>query len=517
MEAAAARLQDAECWLKPAVITDEMVVVDREQFQLLPATIAIGRAYIAQAYGNIPDTVKYTSRVLELAPEGEQRRRTQAALMLGITHWASGNLEAADRVFADYTLRLRAAGNLPDAISTSMVLAEIRLTLGRLREAIETGEQCLQFVRDQGEPVPLETADLHQELSELYLEQGSLEMAAHHLQIAKELGEKASLPVLRYRLCLAQARFNRAQADLAGALAMLDEAAHLYIRSPLPDFRPIAALKARLWLAQGRLTQALEWAHERGLLPDDDLSYLREFEHITFARILIAHYQNDRLSGDIHTAVRLLDRLLNAAKESRRMGSVIEISIVQAVAHQAQGNASAALAALDRALTLAEPEGYVRVFVDEGKQLQLLMADSKVQIEKQKRGEDRKLIGYEDKLLAAFPQPVTPQSETPALHPPSAPPPHSGGQGEAQRGASVKNQPHLHCAQAQVSAMLDPLSPRELEVLRLIEQGLSNQEIADRLCLALSTVKGHTRLIFDKLQVQRRTEAIARARELGLL
>ena len=495
MEAAAVRFQDAERWLEPAATTDEMVVVDREQFKLLPATIAIGRAYIAQTLGNIPDTVKYASRVLELVPEGEHRRRRQSALMLGMTHWASGNLEAADRVFADYTLKLRASGNLPDAISTSMVLAEIRLALGRLREAIGTVESCLKFVMDQGEPIPLDTADLHRELSELSLEQGNLEAATHHLQLTNELGEKAGSPILRYRLCLAQARFNQAQADPAGALAMLDEAARLYIRSPLPDFCPIAAMKARIWVAQGRLTKALEWAHERGLPSDNALSYLREFEHITFARILITHYQNDRLSSDIHAATRLLDRLLQAAEEGRRMGSVIEILILQARAHQAQGNTSAALAALDRALTLAEPEGYVRVFVDEGEAMRLLIADCRLRIEKQGQREGQKLIEYMDKLLAACARPtVVQQSTTPALH-------------QAQRGASVRNQQ---------SEMLEPLSERELDVLRLLKTELSGPEIAEELMVSLSTLRTHTQNIYAKLGVNNRRAAVRRAEALNL-
>jgi len=477
MEAAAARFQDAEHWLEPAATTDEMVVVDREQFTLLPATIAIGRAYIAQAFGNIPDTVRYASRVLELVPEGEHRRRSQAALMLGMTHWASGNLPAAEQVFADYTLRLRAAGNLPDAISTSMVLAEIRLALGRLREAIGAVESCLKFGMDQGEPVPLDTADLHRELSELYLEQGNLEAAAHHLQIAKELGDKAGLPILRYRLCLAQARFNQAQADVDGALVMLDEAARLYIRSPLPDFCPIAAMKARLWVAHGQLIKALEWTRAQGLAPDDELSYLHEFEHITLARILIAHDQNDRLSGDIHAALRLLERLLRAAEESCRIGSVIEISIVQALAYQAQGNTSAALTALDRALTLAEPEGYVRIFVAEGESMRWFL-------EKQAHGEGHTPIGYVDKLLAAFVQPATILQST-------------------------VRQPQ--------STLIEPLSERELEVLQYIAEGLTNREIADRLYLSLFTVKAHARSIYDKLATHSRTQAVARARELGIL
>ena len=163
---------------------------------------------------------------------------------------------------------------------------------------------------------------------------------------------------------------------------------------------------------------------------------------------------------------------------------MIEILIAQTLAHRAQGDTPAALAALDRALILAEPEGYVRIFVDEGEALRLLIVDFRVLIEKQGQREGQRLIGYADKLLAAFKQPtVVPQSKI----------------------------------QNPKSEILEPLSPRELEVLRLIAQGFSNQEIADRLFLALSTVKGHTRIIFDKLQVQRRTEAVARARELGLL
>ncbi len=211
------------------------------------------------------------------------------------------------------------------------------------------------------------------ELSELYLEQGNLEAAAQHLQRSKELGEKAELPVWRYRWCIAQARLNETQGDLDGALALLDEAERLYIRTPLPDLRPISAMKARIWVAQGRLTKALEWVREQGLSADDDLSYLREFEHITLARILIAQYQNDRMDGSIHAAMRLLDRLLQAAEEGSRMGSVIEILVLQALAHQAQGNITPALAPLERALTLAEPEGYVRIFVDEGKPMAELL------------------------------------------------------------------------------------------------------------------------------------------------
>ncbi len=137
-----------------------------------------------------------------------------------------------------------------------------------------------------------------------YLEQGNLEAAAQHLQRSKELGEKAELPVWRYRWCIAQARLHETQGDLDGALVLLDEAERLYIRTPLPNMRPFSALKARIWVVQGRLIEAQEWVREQGLSPDDDLCYLREFEHITLARILIAQAQNDRIEDSIHAVMR---------------------------------------------------------------------------------------------------------------------------------------------------------------------------------------------------------------------
>ena len=131
-------------------------------------------------------------------------------------------------------------------------------------------------------------------LSELHCERNDLDAATQHLLRSKELGEHVGLPETRYRWYVAMARIEEAQGDLDGALDLLDEAERLYVESPDPDVRPVAALKARVWIAQGRLTEALGWARERGLSVDDDLSYLREFEHITLARVLIARYRSDR-------------------------------------------------------------------------------------------------------------------------------------------------------------------------------------------------------------------------------
>jgi LuxR family maltose regulon positive regulatory protein len=511
LEAAQARLKDAERWLEPAdnmkvrleTPSVEMVVADTEQFKSLPAAIAVGHAYIAQTLGNIPDTVRYASQALEF-PEADPFRHSQAAMLLGMTYWASGDLEAANRVFADYTMKLRTAGDIPDAISTTVVLADIRLALGRLHEAIRTIEQLLQFIMDQGEPISLDTADLHRGLSELYLEQGHLEAAAQHLQRSKELGEKAELPVWRYRWCTAQARLNETQGDLDGALALLDEAERLYIRTPLPNLLPISTMKARIWVAQGRLTKALEWVREQGLSPDDDLGYLREFEHITLTRILIVQYQNDRMDGSIHAVMRLLDRLLQAAEDGSRMGSVIEILVLKALAHQAQGNITLALAPLERALTLAEPEGYVRIFLDEGKP----MAELLTRIEA-KEGTLR-VKEYILKLLSAF--------ELHKENYPTGSAPVGKNRSSLLAKQAVSSQTLIEPEVRPAKDMLvEALSERELEVLRLLRTDLNGPEIARELIVSLSTVRTHTQNIFAKLGVNNRRAAVRRAEELDLL
>jgi LuxR family maltose regulon positive regulatory protein len=484
LEAAVARLQDAERWLdttadmseRPEATSAEMVVVDEEQFRILPASIATARAYLAQALGDVPGTVKYARRALDLSPEGDHLGRGPAAALLGLAQWASGDLEAAHRALTDAMAGFQMAGNIVFALSGTYALADIRVAQGRLNEAVSTYELSLQLATKQGEPVLRGTGDLYLGLSDLHREQGDLEAATQYLLKSEELGEQAALPDWPYRVCRVQARLKEAQGDLAGALDLLDEAERLYYRSPVPDVRPIAALKTRVWVAQGRLTKALGWVRERGLSVNDDLSYLHEFEHVTLTRVLIAEYKRDRADRVIFEAMGLLERLLKAADEGRRLGSVIEILVLQALAHEAQGNIPLAFVPLDRALALAEPEGYVRIFVDEGMPMAQLLSEAVAH---------GIMPDYVGKLLAEF---------------------EAEGQKNEDKSYLPSTQP-----------LIEPLSQRELEVLQLIAQGLSNREISERLFLALSTVKGHNRIIFGKLQVQRRTEAVARARELGLV
>jgi LuxR family maltose regulon positive regulatory protein len=264
-----------------------------------------------------------------------------------------------------------------------------------------------------------------------------------------------------------------AQGDLTGALGELDEGERRFVPSPDPDVRPIAALRARLWVQQGRLEEALAWAQESGVAVDDVLAYMLEFEHITLAHVLLARSRRDRDTRALAEATTLLARLERAAETGGSVSSLIEVLALEALAHEARGNRKAALSTLARALTLAEPERFARVFLDEGAPMHALLSAAAT------RGI---APAYVARLLAG-----------------AAPAVDSGA------------------APTAAAALVEPLSPRELEVLQRIAQGLSNREISERLFVAESTVKGHNRIIFDKLQVWRRTAAVARARALGLV
>jgi LuxR family maltose regulon positive regulatory protein len=483
LEASEARLRDAERWIDPAPeAAAQMVVVDEATYRALPAAIASARAYCASAQGDIPGAIGHARQALALAAQDDAIRRAQATSLLGLAEYASGDLPAAERSLLAFQATARQGGDLATAVGITFILADIWLALGRLRQAISAYRQALHLAEKQA-PLPIGTADLYRGLSELLCEQGDLAAAAEHLATAARVGEQAELPGWPHRLGVTQARLKGAQGDLDGALSLLDEAERLSIREPLPDVRPIGALRARVWIRQGRGREADDWVREQGLSPDDALSYGREFEHLTLARVLIARYRSDGDEESIRAALSLLERLWQAAEDGGRAGSALEALVLQALTRRAQDDGAAAAALLARALALAEPEGYVRLFVDEGKEMQLLLAAGRGQIEKQKHGDRQKLIRYVDEVLAAFPPTAMPQSK-------------------------IRNQD---------SDWVEPLSERELDVLRLLGTELSGPEITDRLSVSLNTLRTHTKNIYGKLGVNSRRAAVRRAQELGLL
>ena len=445
------------------------MAVDDEEFRRLPAGIELYRSALAMARGDVHGTVRHARRAIDLSPEDDHLVRASAAGMSGLAFWTSGDLEAGHSAYAECVAGLRRAGHIADIFGCSIALADIRSAQGRLGEAMRTYEQALQGAPEQGGLVLRGTADMHVGMSEVHRERDDLHAATQHLLRSQELGEHLGLPQNRYRWRVAMARIRQAEGDPVGALDLLNEAERLYMGDFFPNVRPVPALKARVWIAQGRLGEALSWAREQGLSVDDDLSYLREFEHITLARMLLARHQDEHAGHSLHQATRLLERLLLAAEEGERTGRVIEILVLQALARQRLGDIPAAFACLERAVTLAEPEGYVRVFIDEGPPMAPLLRAAA------KQGTAG---NYVRRLLAAV-------SET-------------GHEKSAKQ------------------ALIEPLSERELDVLRLLGTDLDGPAIARELMVSLHTVRTHTKHIYAKLGVTSRRAAVRRAAELDL-
>ncbi len=489
------RLRDAERWLDTTADRRErseslaagMVVVDEEEFRRLPGMIALIRAGQALDRGDMPETIKNARRVLDLAPEDDLLMLGGAASQLGLAAWTSGDLETAHRMTAEGMENLRVAGYISPAIGGARVLADIQIAQGLLREAMTTYERALQWTMEPGAPVLQGAADMYVGMSTLHREHNDLKTATQLLLTSQALGELAGLPPNPFRWRAAMARIREAQGDMDGALDLLDQAERLYDGAFAPNVRPIATRKTRAWVAQGRLDEALSWVRKQGLSVENDLDYLHEFDHITLARVLLALYQSDRVDRSIQEAMGLLERLLKAAEERGGKGSVIEILVLQAIAYHAQSDLPAALEPLQKALTLAEPEGYVRMFVDEGLPMTQLLTEAAT------RGI---MPDYTGKLLAASEkeQPVY-SGESPLPTPPAAlPGGHRGGE-----------------------PLTEPLSQRELEVLRMFKTELSGPEIARELVIALSTIRTHTKSIYSKLNVNNRRAAVKRAIELNLI
>lgn len=483
-ERAEAHLRDAERWLdvaaarrdQPQAPLAAMVVVNHDEFRRLPGAVAVYRAAQAQARGDVASTVMHARRALDLVPEDDHLPRGAAAALLGLAYWASGDLEAAHRAYVDGMAGVQRAGHIADALGCAIALADIRIAQGRLLEAMRTYEKALELAMVPGGQVLRGAADMHVGMSALHCEHGDLHTATQHLLTSQKLGEHNGLPQNPYRWGVAMARIRQARGDLDGALDLLHEAERRYMSDLFPNVRPIAALKARVWVAQGRLGEALGWARAQGLSAQDDLCYLREFEHITLARVLLARHGSDGGDHTLLTAIGLLARLLAAAEEGQRAGSAIEILVLQALAHQMRGDTPAALVPLGRALRLAEPEGYVRVFLDEGRPMVVLLEAAA------QRGVAPR---YVRQLLAAA--------------------------GRPEERASVKAARTLA-----LQALVEPLSERELDVLRLLKTDLSGPEIARELMVTLNTMRTHTRNIYSKLGVNGRRAAVRRAEELGL-
>ncbi len=267
-----------------------------------------------------------------------------------------------------------------------------------------------------------------------------------------------------------------ARADYTKAIEVLDSFAQVTREQHFTSAQIVqgAAVRAQVELARGKLAPAIHWAETSGLTVHDELSYPSELSYLTLVRVLIARGRTNPADPYLRDALYLLGRILTDAEAKARMSSVLEILILQSLAFSAGGERQKALAALERALRLAEPERYVRIFVDEGEPMLTLLRLA------QKHGI---VPGYVARLLAVF------------------------GARDTAGAHDVSGTP----------ALVEPLTEREREVLRLLYEGASNGEIARRLVVSVNTVKKHVFNICGKLGAQNRTQAIAKARTLNLV
>jgi LuxR family maltose regulon positive regulatory protein len=470
------RLRDAELCLaaraqgRPAP-TGPVTVVDEAGLADLPCIVAVYRAGQARVRGDVAGTIAHAHRALDLVRAGDHLGRGAAAGLLALASWSRGDLDAADRWYADAMAQLVSAGHRCDVLGCALALADIRVARGRLTAATTTFQQALLGAEASGAPFPRGTADMHVGLAELWYERDDLAAARRHLHASAELGEHAGLPQHRYRWRVVAARLRAAAGDAQGAVDLLDEAERVFTSDFSPEVRPVAAIRARLQVAHGRWADALAWARERGLSARDDVTYLREYEHLTLARALLARHAAEPAEVSLDDVSELLARLLAAAEHGQRGGSVVEVLVLQALALRQGGDVPAAVATLRRAVTLAEPEGYVRVVTDEGPAaLALLRA-----LAQHGAGPS-----HLRRLLAAG-SPAGPATPAPPL------------------------------------GLVEPLTAREQDVLQLLATELDGPDIARQLVVSLNTVRTHTKNVYAKLGVTNRRAAVRRAHELDLL
>jgi len=448
------------------------------------------RATIALYIGDSQRSIVLAQQALDLLPETEPIWRLSARVHTIRAHLLSGDVRqvSIDWV-AEVVTSVCRSGDFLNALSSIVMLSRLQMMQGHLHQAVATCEKVIQLIPEQQVFDGIAgNAGYYFILGEILYEQNYLVESERliargmHLFCGMILIDARSL-IVGYTT---QARLQQALGEHRRALETLDAFITLARERHFVSWTidRASALRAQIELAQGNLTAAVHWAEKSGLTTNDqDLSYLHEREYLTLVRVRIAQGRNAPKSAFLQDSLHLLDHLQQEAERVERMGSVLEILILQALALHALDEQPQAIHVLARAITLAEPEGYIRPFADEGKPMGCLL----MQLQATGHGAQE----YIQTLLTAC---------------------DPCGSGLAELTLPVKTTyPKLH------RPLIDALSERELEVLRLLARGSSNAAIAEQLVVATSTIKRHVSNIFSKLAVNNRTEAVARARELEIL
>jgi len=453
----------------PSMGRDRLSGSDRKKIQGRAAAI---RAFLAFYRGDVPAIHEYSRQALEYLPQQDLTWRSTATVALGDAYSFAGETAAAYRVRSEALELSKAAGNIYMTLIASMKLAVTMRQQGRLERVIEICQQQFQHADESGLSQTVVVGWLLAIWGEVLAELNDLNAAIRQAKRGAELVERGrDLAMIGWSyLCLMRVLFSTG--DMAGAEEMIQKMENIAREYHVPPWitNRMAAWRARIWLAEGKLDAASQWVQERGLAVDGEPKLLHEMQYRVLARILIAQ-------GRLDETARLLQRLLAVAETGGQTSRTIEILILQALAFEAGDDTTRAMVALERALTLAEPGGFIRVFVDEGPPMACLL----------NKAATRGIApDYTRRLLSAFP-------------------------------VAESGQAALSKTQVLKPELVEPLTEREREVLELVAAGLTNPKIASRLFLSLNTVKAHTRNIYGKLEVHSRTQAVARARELGLL
>jgi LuxR family transcriptional regulator, maltose regulon positive regulatory protein len=444
----------------------------------VPALIAIRRGFVAQLRGDAEETLAFASRALAESKEGEWLLSSTARRFLAVAEWLRGRLTEAEAAFANSIAGWQAAGQPTLTTWHRYQLGQVQRALGRLDTAVQTYEQALRAAVVPGQPPPPTVSLVYVGLAEVAYQRNELDSALQYVTQGIAL-ERQFLPGTSPAAGLVTlAWIRQAAGDPAGALEAIGEAEH---GSPATAgvLNQAPAQRARLLLAQGDVAAAARWTHETGLHAGDEPRYPREPGYLVLARVLLAQQRAAE-------ALALLDRLHAAAVAQDRIGSVIEADALRALALAACGQDADAVNALAEVLTLACPQGYVRVFADEGPPMAALLGQL---IAAQRAGQAAGGVplGCLARLQRAFDVG------------------HTGSDSRSGR------------APVPVPGLVEQLTSRELEVLGMLAAGKSNQAIADQLVVTLDTVKKHVSHLLGKLGSANRTEAVTRARELGLI
>ena len=442
----------------------------------VPAGIAFLRAELARLRGDAARAVDWARQALAQLGESDFYLRTLIRANLAVTDWLRGRLGQAERSLAEALAERRAAGEGYLATRVCHDLGQVQRAQGNLDAALATYRQALDIAGEvSSQPPHLGMA--HVGLAEVLYERDELAAALDHATRGVTLCRQlAFTPPLAAGLAIL-ARIRQAQGDAAAALEAMGEAGQVVSPQVIALLNPVPSQRARLLLAQGDVRAAAQWAKVAGLGPDDEPDYPRERGYLVLARVLLAQ---DRPGP----ALTLLQRLLATAASQGRTDSVIEIQALRALALAARRDHASALGALAEALAPACRQGYVRVFADEGAPMHALLARLSAAHRDQRAPARGVHAGYLAALLRAC--------------------------GEADAV------PPRRRAAAAVPGMAEQLTARELEILALLAAGTPNPRIAEELVVTLDTVKKHVTHVLGKLGAANRTEAAARARQLGL-